>query len=144
MFKQVMKKGISIVLLLLMLAAMLHLSVASHFCNGNLAASLVSFSGKPASCGMETDENPAPVHGIIITSHCCDNSITTLAINNFYTPTFSFVLNFFQHNFQVSGIPAILPVISSQLLTEAFRNGSPPGQTVSTNVDLSDICVYRI
>ncbi len=93
---------------------------------------------------MEADESPAPVHGIIIKSHCCDNNITTLAINNYYTPTFSFVLNFFQYNLQVFSVPARLPVISSPLLTGAFTNGSPPGEPVSTSVDLSDICVYRI
>ncbi len=139
-----MKKGISIVLSLLMLSTMLHLSIASHFCHGNLAASLVSFSGKAATCGMEANESSQPVPGIIIKSHCCDDHITTIAVNNYYAPSFSFVQDFFQNTLQVFSIPVCLPVISSPLLTGAFINGSPPGDPVSTSVDLSDICVYRI
>jgi hypothetical protein len=139
-----MKKLISISLTCLMLAAMLHLSVATHFCGGKIAASKISLSGKLASCGMEDDEKDLPQTGSNLTKHCCDNVLVYYGINSIYFPTFSSFPESYQLHFQVFN-----PLIGSNLhsfasLETIYTSVSPPDISVSNNVDLSDICVFRI
>jgi len=43
------------------LTAILHLSVATHYCGGKIVASQISLSGKLASCGMEDDKSDSPI-----------------------------------------------------------------------------------
>lgn len=139
-----MKKGVSIFLSLLMLVAILHLSVATHYCEGKEVAKVVSLSGKLASCGMKCSEDETPSPGINFTRHCCDNTLTFCGISSNYSPTYSFVPESFQYNFQVLATPVALSVNSYTDLIPLFTNISPPDELMSTNVDLSDICVYRI
>jgi len=140
-----MKKGISISLLFLMLTAMLHLTVSTHFCGGKEAASTVSLSGKLATCGMaECLEKGLPLPGTNITKHCCDDVVTFCGIDSNYTPSFSFVPEYYQYNFQVIAIPVALSVNSYTGLIHLYTNVSPPGTLMSTSVDLSDICIFRI
>jgi hypothetical protein len=139
-----MKKGISISLVLLMTAAMLHLSVATHYCGGKIAASKISLTGKLANCGMESPEGQLPFHGITFSKHCCDNVVIYLVIGNNYVPSFSTPEYSFNHKFQISNIPAVYPVHSVAVPNFMYANVSPPGLTMSTYVDLSDICVLRI
>jgi hypothetical protein len=61
------KKIVSISLLFLTLTALLHLSIATHYCGGMKAASKISFSGKLATCGMENDKTVMPVTGFQLT-----------------------------------------------------------------------------
>ena len=139
-----MKKWGSIVLLLLMLTALLHISVATHYCGGNLAAIKVSLSGKLASCGMESSEKELPLPGNNFTNHCCDDIVTFFGIDSNYTPLFLFVSETFQNNFQVFATPVALPVNSCTNLIPIYSYLSPPGALISTDVDLSNICVFRI
>ena len=139
-----MKKGISISLVFLMLTAMLHLTVATHFCGGKEAASTVSLSGKLATCGMECSEKELPLPGTNFTKHCCDDIVTFCGIDSNYTPSFSFVPESYQYNFQVFAIPVALSVNSYTNLVPLYTNVSSPDELMSTSVDLSDICVFRI
>jgi hypothetical protein len=139
-----MKKGFSISLVVLMLAAMLHISVAKHYCGGKETSSKVSLTGKLANCGMEGSEKKLPLPGTNYSKHCCDDLITYCGIDSNYTPSFSFVPESIQYNFQIFSIPADNPIYSIALLTSHYTNGYPPGGLMSTNVDLSDICVFRI
>ena len=142
--KQKMKKVISISLIFLMLTAMLHISVAIHSCEGKEVATTVSLSGKLASCGMKCSELEIPLQGTNFTRHCCDNTLTFCGISSNYSPTYSFVPESYQHNFQVLTIPAELSVKSQPDNNSYYSNVSPPWALMSTNVDLSDICVFRI
>ena len=139
-----MKKIFSISLLLLMLAAMFHFTVATHYCGGKVAASTVSLSGKLASCGMECTEKELPLSGTYFTTHCCDDVVTFCGIVDNYTPSFSFVTGSYQYNFQVLAVPAMLQARSHVDLSPFYTNVSPPGALRSTDVDLSGICVFRI
>jgi hypothetical protein len=139
-----MKKAFSISLSLLMLTAMLHLSVATHYCGGREVATKLSFTGKPASCGMESSEKEIPLTGAYFSTHCCDNIITSCGIDNNYEPSFSFIPESYQFNFQVLSLPLELSVNSITDLITSNTYVSPPGVLMSTNVDLSDICVFRI
>jgi hypothetical protein len=138
------KKGISISLSLLMLTALLHISVATHYCGGREVASKVSLSAKLADCGMEVEGKQLPLSGTNFSNHCCDNIVTFYGIDNNYSPTYSFVTEAFQNNFQVLAVPAELLAKSQTDINPLYSYVSPPGACSSTCVDLSAICVFRI
>ena len=139
-----MKKAISISLTLLILTAVLHLTVATHYCGGEKISSVVSLTGKLANCGMESSERDLPLPGTNFTTHCCDDVVTLIGVNSIYTPSFSFIPETYQNNFQVLASPVALSVNSNTILIPLYTNVSPPDELMSTNVDLSDICVFRI
>lgn len=139
-----MKKGVSIFLSVLMLGAILPLSVATHYCGGKETGSKVSLSAKLADCGMEDSEKKLPRPGTNFTKHCCDDVVTSCEIDSNYTPSFSSVHESYQYNFQVFSILTGYPVYSLAVLKSLYTNVSPPGALMSTNVDLSGICVFRI
>ena len=127
-----------------MVVTMLHISVAMHYCEGKEVATTVSLSGKLASCGMKCSEEEIPLQGTNFTRHCCDNTITFCGISSNYSPTYSFVPESYQYNFQVLAIPVELSVKTQPDNNSFYSNVSPPGALMSTNVDLSSICVFRI
>lgn len=139
-----MKKGFPIFLSIFMLAAILHLSVATHYCGGKEVASVISFSGKLASCDMECSEMHLPLIGTNFSKHCCVDVRIFFGIDNNYTPSFSFVPESYQCNSQVFTLNHGLPVSSYTDLFSFSTNVSPPGALTSTYVDLSEICVFRI
>ena len=139
-----MKKVISISLSILFIAAMLHLSVATHYCSGKVAGSKISLSGKLASCGMEGEESNLPLTGLHFVSHCCDNVLVFCGINSTFFPTVTFVQDSFQHCFHIFSVPADLAFNSLSSLKSGYTNVSPPGASASSSVDLSDICILRI
>lgn len=141
---QFMKRGVSIALILLILTAMLNLSVATHYCGGKIAASKVSLTGKLASCGMAGSEKKLPLSGTSFTTHCCDDIVTYCGTDSNYTPSFSFIPDSYQYNFKFFSIPAGYPVYNPAVLKSQYIDASPPGALISTNVDISDICVFRI
>ena len=123
---------------------MLHFSIATHYCGGKIAASKVSLTGKLANCGMESSEKGVPLPGTNFSSHCCDDVVTSCGIDSNYEPSFSFVPESYQYNFQVFALPVGLSVNSISDIIPSYTNVCPPGALMSTNVDLSDICVFRI
>ncbi|MFA5820079.1 MAG: hypothetical protein WC854_12480, partial [Bacteroidales bacterium] len=82
-----MKKGFSILLIPLILTAMLHLSVATHYCGGKEVASKLSLTGKLANCGMEGSKKELPLSGTNFTKHCCDDVVTFCGTDSNYTPS---------------------------------------------------------
>jgi len=140
------KKTLSILAVLLVVTAMLHVSVAHHFCGGELVASKISLSGALASCGMEGDEGNCPHEqsGEHIKSHCCDNVITSYSIDNNYTPASKAVAGFDQVKFQTPVISVENPVRIVFLAVRPLSDLSPPGQLMTSAVDLPAIRVFRI
>lgn len=127
-----------------MLVALLHFSVATHYCMGEIAASKISLSGSLANCGMENDENVLPSTGTYYTEHCCDNVLVFCGINGGYLPSFNFVPESFNNDFQVFSLPADLNMSSIASYHSGFTCLNPPGVSLSHNVDLATICVFRI
>jgi len=142
--KEIMKKAVSISLSILMLTAILHFSVATHFCGGKIAASVISFTGKQASCGMKADERDNLPAGISLRTHCCDNVLVVYGITANYFPSFSYVPESYQDHFQALSLPASYVVQSLTVFKSIYTSVSPPDAFLSTNVDLSNICVFRI
>jgi hypothetical protein len=139
-----MIKGFSIFLSLLMLAAILHLSVATHYCGGKEVATKVSLSGKLASYDMGCSETELPVTGTNFTKHCCDDILIICGIANYYEPTFSFVPDSHQYNSQVFNLHNGLPISFYTDLVPFRTNVNPCGALPFTNLSLSYVCVFRI
>ena len=139
-----MKKFFSILFTLLILISGLHLSLATHFCGGNIAAKKVSVTGKLASCGMETSEDMCPIHGVHFNSLCCDDEVIGYSTDNIYTPTNSEVINSSQHILQVFNIPVSFSFHSFSDSTSLFTSVGPPDNLLTSAVSLAGICVFRI
>ena len=128
-----------------MLAAMYHITVATHFCGGEVAASLISVSGKLASCGMEDPGKELPLPGTCFTRHCCEDVVIAFGTDNNYAPSIFFLKDTYQDIFQIFGLTTTgTHVPSIAKLKSPPNNESPPGEALSTYVDLSYICVFRI
>ncbi len=123
---------------------MFHISVATHYCGGQIAASKVTLTGKLASCGMEGPEKELPFPGESFSKHCCDDVITICETDSNYMPSFSFVPESYQNDFQILSALTVLSNNSFTGLDSFYTNVSPPGALMSTDVDLSGICVFRI
>ena len=139
-----MKKGISISLVVLIISAMLHFSVATHYCGGHVAASIISVTGKLAGCGMESSQNEVPPPGKYLSKHCCEDVVVSITTDNNYVPSFFNIADTFQFAFQTSVLPSESSVGLAGIFRLQYSDISPPGAMMSTDVDLSDICVYRI
>ena len=139
-----MKKATSISLVILLIAALMHISVAVHYCGGKEVASRISLTGKLANCGMESSQNAETLPGLRFEKQCCDNVVTYCGTDTNFAPSFSFIAETFQYNFQLIFIPSGLTADSFAGLIPLFTDVSPPGALMSTYVDLSDICVFRI
>jgi hypothetical protein len=129
---------------LLIMAAMFNITVATHFCGGEIAGKLISVTGRLATCGMEQESDNSGSGEIFFTKHCCEDDVILCQTNNNYFPVFTF---FQAANFTISIDPGTsgpfvdLSIIASKPLSTGT---GPPGKFLSANVDQSRICVYRI
>jgi hypothetical protein len=137
------KKALSILTIILVLIAAGHFFVAIHYCGGMVAAAEVSFSGKPATCGMEDTGIRPDVSGLTISTHCCDNDIRFFGVRGNYFPTFTLITNHFYQHLQTFIIPENFFSNTFASLINTITE-SPPGPLNYNSVDLADICTYRI
>ncbi|MCK7539759.1 MAG: hypothetical protein MZV63_57055 [Marinilabiliales bacterium] len=139
-------KAFSIFTVFLVMAAMSHITVAVHYCGEGWLHQRLHFQASSATCGMEgTGENcPANLPGDNLKSHCCEDTVTVYSSDSNYTPASPYMPASDKINTRVLDLPVELiahhPFINSQVFTDI----SPPGLLMSTAVDLSDICVFRI
>jgi hypothetical protein len=123
---------------------MLHFSVATHYCGGHVAAAKISVTGKLASCGMEGSQNEVPPRGKYLSKHCCEDVVVSISTDNNYVPSFYNIPGTFQFGFQTSVLPSESSVGLAGIFRLQYSDISPPGAMMSTDVDLKDICVFRI
>jgi hypothetical protein len=130
----------------MLITAMLHISVARHYCGGELAASKISLSGGLASCGMEGTEESCQLDspGDHLKSHCCDDVVAYYRIDNIYTQSQRVISETYRFTSHVLEMPIAFVVQSNYNNSRIFSDVSPPDSLMSTAVDLTDICVFRI
>ncbi|MBU1010660.1 MAG: hypothetical protein KKD74_11030 [Bacteroidetes bacterium] len=138
-----MKKIFSILVIFLILVSGMHFTVATHICGGEVAARKWSFTGKTATCGMESPEESCPMHGGI-DSNCCQNKITTFVVDNNYNKSVSQNLEVHEKVKLVFAIPISLFTNTAKLNFTTYFNIKPPDDLIVSNVILSKICVFRI
>ncbi|NJO69113.1 MAG: hypothetical protein HC830_07380 [Bacteroidetes bacterium] len=136
-----MKKLLSILFAILMLISGMHLSVATHFCMGELASVKLSFSGTEASCGME--QQSCPKHSSL-TSNCCQNEIAFYSIDDNYEPSSYQIKNVAKNHLKIMSIPVIITPDIFISYDTSKSNISPPPLAMVSDVNLTDICIFRI
>jgi len=138
-----MKKAFAIGFTLAVLLAGLHISVSTHFCGGEIAASLVSLSGRTASCGMEGDEESCPLPWHHITNNCCDDEQKILSTVNLFTIPFTYEEDKYTDNTNLL-IHNIIQFYPPYPFIASFKNYLPPGIYFHRQVSPEKICVFRI
>jgi len=93
---------------------------------------------------METGEMDNFPAATTLRRHCCDNVLVVYGITANYFPSFSYVPESYQDYFQALSLPASYVVQLLSVFKSIYTNVSPPDAFLSTNVDLSNICVFRI
>jgi len=136
-----MKKGVSILLIFIILATGMHPFLSAHLCSGQVAAIKVSFSGEKATCGMPQEAPPDSL-GPSIQSDCCKDVLAEFSLpSKFVVPEFDY-LKIFQGFliFFFSSDRVISPITSSG---EIMAFSSPPESILKTCINLAFLCVLR-
>jgi hypothetical protein len=139
-----MKRIVSIPLLFIILFSGINVNFASHYCRGNFSGTKVSLTGELATCGME-QEHKTESSVILITTHCCDDKISSFFISTNYVPSSYCHLpevgqqinNYFftQNQLFISGQVPVSTIAG---------NNRPPGRFSPASVEQQVICIFRI
>jgi hypothetical protein len=131
---------------MMFVAAMLHFSVAQHYCKGELVASRITLSGALATCSMETSNEDCrhDQNSHQLDSYCCDDVLISYSINNNYTPAAKTTPGIDRANKPVPAVPFASPVRFSFFNLQTCSDISPPGIEMASSVDLKEIRVFRI
>jgi len=138
------KKGVYILFALVILLSGTHFSIATHYCGGRIAATKVSLSGKPVSCGMENSDHSCPLSGTHFDTSCCEDHLTTIEIINNFTQPGTIIPGESQllvQNFYYQGYHSFHSTSNS---TISYINTGPPGSLLASSVRLDYICVFQI
>lgn len=138
-----MRKTLSILFVLAIVLTGMHLSVASHYCGGKVAAVRWSLTGQIASCGME-GENENSHSGNGYNNGCCHNEIAYFTVDNDYNPT---TFQVTEVSREISQILALPTSIGSKIIiqtTNLYKDVSPPVNMLANSVNLTDLCIFRI
>ncbi len=139
-----MKKILSILSAILVIAAMFHISVARHYCGGVVVATKISLTGKLASCGMETKNENCPFSGYFLKTRCCENNIIVYSIDNTFTLS-NFKYSAFKHFFSDSFTKAFSVILIDKFFSASgYSVNDPPESLLTSDVVLSKICIFRI
>jgi hypothetical protein len=137
-----MKKSLTILITVVLLASGMQVSIDRHYCGGELADIKLSLTGRMASCGMEKTENKCPDYPVF-NKKCCEDQISFYSISSKYFPGF-FKLS---HPSTGKDIPLahISFIVLRNLNTSDFIAWElPPGDKSKSSLTLSEICVFRI
>ena len=137
-----MKKLFSIVFAVMILLSGMHLSLATHFCGGEVSAVKLSFTHQNASCGMCSTE--ATSEKTITAESCCRNELSFYAVDSNYSPSTLQINHAANQLLQVFDIPKTIGIQSIYTNSSTNANVQPPGKYIASAVSLPDICVFRI
>jgi len=136
-----MKKVFTILIAAIMLTSGMKVSIDRHYCGGKLAETKISFTGKLASCGMETQDHRNS-NQLSFENKCCEDQLTYYNISNKFIPE-QFKLSYLSAGKDIPSAP-VLNVIFNSFDYHGFNiRVQPPGEGLGTGVSLSMICVLR-
>jgi hypothetical protein len=139
-----MKPVFSILFSLFVFLSGMNFSVATHYCQGKIAATKFSFSGEKASCGMEKCTSNYPAKGTQITSNCCIDEISVYTTDNNYTPGNFQTKKTIINRLQIILMPVKQSFSGSDIPLSASTNTGPPGRLFRAVMSLPEICAFRI
>jgi hypothetical protein len=121
----------------------MHLSIATHFCGGEVAAIKISFSEEKATCGMESANQTCSNHNSV-SSNCCENAVKVYSVDNNYNPSTFLTKGITKNILQVFNVPESISY-NSFIASRSLSNSVIPPDIISTSaVSLADICIFRI
>jgi hypothetical protein len=139
-----MRKGFSILFAILMVFSAAHVTIATHYCGGAIAATKISLSGELATCGMEGDGAECSATGNHLKSHCCDNNLLTIGIVNNSTPPVSITEENIQSQVHITYLPVDQSLYLTYFTKPSLTAFNPPGEFPASAVNLNAICSFRI
>jgi hypothetical protein len=139
-----MNKFFTIAVAFLLLLTGMHVTIASHFCDGELAATKVSITGGKASCGMVQNEISNTSNETSFSSNCCRNETSVYNVDENYSTSEFHYKKIAQHILHIFYIPEGYPGNTSNLQNTLLTNVSPPDKNMANSVSMADICIFRI
>jgi hypothetical protein len=139
-----MKKLFSIVFAGMILLSGMHLSIASHFCGGELAAVKWSVLDEKAGCGMEMVKPVTTAEKSFEAESCCKDKMSFYAVDNNYNLSTTQLNAPVHHLLQVFYIPTSIGIQFINANHSTNTNVQPPCQFLACAVNLPDICVFLI
>lgn len=139
-----MKKVFSILFAALILLSGMHLSLATHFCGGEVSEVKLSFTHEKAGCGMCSDELAIPTEISFEAESCCKDEVSFYVVDNNYNPSTTQLNEPVKQLLQVFDIPKTIGIQFLHTNSTTNTNVQPPGNFIASAVSLPDICVFRI
>ena len=139
-----MKKLFSILFAGMILLSGMHLSIASHFCGGQLAAVKWSVLDEKAGCGMEMVKPVQSTQKSVEAESCCKDEMTFYTVDTNYNPSTIQTHEPEHHLMQVFYIPLSLGIQFKNTSHSTNTHVQPPGIYLASAVNLPDICVFLI
>lgn len=141
-----MKKGLSILLIVVVLLSSLHFTVATHLCGGKRAAIKAGLEGTTATCGMEKDNSKScSNHNTgVLANDCCKNSSVVLSVDNYNGSSPLQLQKVTLAILQVFLVPVLHTFQLSSLNPVILKNEGLSQSLVSLSGRLAFICVFRI
>jgi hypothetical protein len=140
-----MKRIVSIPLILLILFSGINVNIASHYCRGNFAGARVSLSGKLATCGMEEDRPVTLPSRDLISNLCCEDFISSFSISTNYVPSSSYTLSEtrleINHDYIDYDGLSVMRQIPVFVIYTKIR---PPGLFSPVSIEQQELCVFQI
>jgi len=140
-----MKNLFSILFAVLILLSGMHLTLATHFCGGEVSALKLSIAQEKASCGMCGEAQHTTTDKTISTKSCCKDEMAYYVVDTNYSPSTFHLNKPINQVLQVFCFPRNvgLPPFSS-LYSINTHVQQPPGEYSAYAVDRPLICVFRI
>lgn len=138
-----MKKLFSILFAAIVLVSGMHLSVATHFCGGEISQVKLSFTHENAICGMCGDKESALENGFK-NEDCCQNEMSFLVVDNNYNTSTLAISKPVHAVLQVFEVPKTIGILPNHTNSFSNTNVRPLGNYIVGAVSLPDICVFRI
>ena len=122
----------------------MHLSIATHLCDGELAAVKWSVLDEKASCGMNMVQQTNPTKKSYNAESCCKDEISFYAVDNNYQTSTIQINKPGDQILQVFYIPTTLGIEFVNAKSTTHTHVQPPGKFIASAVSLPDICVFLI
>ena len=128
---------------MMILVSGMHLSFATHICDGELAATKWSLSDEKATCGMKCDKEKHDGNYSFSSDECKDQ-IAFYMVDGNYNPSTLQLNEPIHHLLQVFYIPEVIGMQFFNTKQSSNSNVQPPGDFLASAVSLPDVCVFRI
>jgi len=139
-----MKKLFSILFAALILLSGMNLSLASHYCGGELSAVKWSLNDAKAGCGMELAATKTSSDKSFEAQSCCKDEISFYTVDHNYNQSTHQINEPVHQLLQVFYIPETIGFHFFNTSSSVNATIHPPGKFIASAVSLPDICVFRI